>query len=51
MDFMVKGGVRILRPKGAVMTNFGPRAEMSLRRPRASDLDEFLNGNYGPEIY
>ena len=25
MDFTVEGGVRILRPKGDVMTNFGPR--------------------------
>ena len=45
MDFMVKGGVRILQPKGAVMTNFCPRAEMSLWRPRPTDFDEFLNGN------
>ena len=29
MDFTVEVGVRILRPKGDVMTNFGPRAEMS----------------------
>ena len=33
MEFTVSGGVRILRPKGDVMTYFGPRAEMSLRRP------------------
>ena len=38
MDFTVEGGVIILRPKGDVMTNFGPRAH-SARGPKCHYSD------------
>ena len=50
--FCGRGRGKNFTAQGRHNDKFWPeRAEMTLRRPRASDLDEFLNGNYGPEIY